>query len=158
PQMAISEDTPRTPFHPACSAWRGEGRGRLTRITRMPQDLAHHLTFLYGTTVAGAVESPLPELISRHPAHPHQPDHAGRPPGQLPLTQRDALLIPYGDQVREPGVAPLQTLGEFLDEHAAGAVSGVHILPFYPSSSDDGFSVVDYRAVDPALGTWDDVC
>src|SRR5262249_24314943 len=41
---------------------------------------------------------------------------------------------------------------------AAGAVSGVHILPFYPSTSDDGFSVADYRAVDPELGTWDDVC
>jgi sucrose phosphorylase len=38
-----------------------------------------------------------------------------------------------------------------------GVVSGIHILPFYPSSSDDGFSVMDYRAVDPALGTWQDI-
>src|SRR5438132_452260 len=82
----------------------------------------------------------------------------GRGQVHQPLTQRDALLITYGDQVREPDAAPLQTLGEFLEEHAAGAVSGVHVLPFYPSSSDDGFSVVDYRAVDPELGTWDDVC
>jgi glucosylglycerate phosphorylase len=127
----------------------------------MPQDFADHLSVLYGTTVAGAVESRLRELIDRHRSE--RPTTAGqaaaaRRGSELPLTQRDALLITYGDQVREPGVAPLQTLGEFLDEHAAGAVSGVHVLPFCPSSSDDGFSVVDYRAVDPALGTWDDVC
>ena len=123
----------------------------------MPQDIAEHLVFLYGTTAAGPVETRLRALMrdrvpEARPAVPAQPRR------QLPLTQRDALLITYGDQVREDGVPPLQTLGEFLDEHAAGAVSGVHILPFYPSTSDDGFSVVDYRAVDPDLGTWDEVC
>ncbi|MBI3761325.1 MAG: sugar phosphorylase, partial [Chloroflexi bacterium] len=61
------------------------------------------------------------------------------------------------DQVREPGVPPLRTLADFCERHLAGLVSGVHLLPFYPSSSDDGFSVIDYRMVDPALGDWDDV-
>jgi sucrose phosphorylase len=135
----------------------------------MPQDITEHLVFLYGTGAAGPVESRLRALMrDRFPVAdaagpaprgkrdaPHRPGGAGR---QLPLTQRDALLITYGDQVREHGVPPLQTLGEFLDQHAVGAVSGVHVLPFYPSTSDDGFSVVDYRAVDPDLGTWDDVC
>lgn len=123
----------------------------------MPQDIAEHLVFLYGTTAAGAVESRLrARMRERFP----EAQHAVRaePGRQLPLTQRDALLITYADQVREAGAAPLQTLGEFLDAHAAGAVSGVHILPFYPSTSDDGFSVVDYHAVDPELGTWEDVC
>jgi sucrose phosphorylase len=131
----------------------------------MPQDIADHLTFLYGATAAGPVDSRLRELIRRHrterpeaTAEAAAAASTAAPAGALRLTQRDALLITYGDQVREPGVAPLQTLGEFLEEHAAGAVSGVHVLPFYPSSSDDGFSVIDYRAVDPALGTWDDVC
>jgi glucosylglycerate phosphorylase len=124
----------------------------------MPQTIAEHLVFLYGTNAAGPVEARLRALM-----HDRFPEAAGRaaaggPRRQLPLTQRDALLITYGDQVREPGAAPLQTLGELLEEHAAGAVSGVHILPFYPSTSDDGFSVADYRAVDPDLGTWDDVC
>jgi glucosylglycerate phosphorylase len=135
----------------------------------MPQDIAEHLVFLYGTTAAGPVESRLRALMrDRVPeARAAVPGEHGEPAGasdhpagfrrHLPLTQRDALLITYGDQVRETGVAPLQTLGEFLDEHA-GAVSGVHILPFYPSSSDDGFSVMDYRAVDSQVGTWDDVC
>ena len=73
------------------------------------------------------------------------------------LTARDAILITYGDQVRAPGVAPLRTLADFCRVHLAGVVSGVHILPFFPYSSDDGFSVIDYRQVDPGLGGWDDV-
>jgi sucrose phosphorylase len=78
-------------------------------------------------------------------------------PSDTTLTERDALLITYGDQVTEPGEAPLRTLADFCARHLAGVVSGIHILPFYPWTSDDGFSVVDYRSVDPALGTWDDV-
>jgi len=124
----------------------------------MPQDIAEHLAFLYGTTAAGPVESRLRALMRDHFPEAPLPTASRARGRQLPLNQRDALLITYGDQVREDGVPPLLTLGEFLDEHAAGAVSGVHILPFYPSTSDDGFSVVDYQAVDPALGTWDDVC
>jgi sucrose phosphorylase len=51
----------------------------------------------------------------------------------------------------------LGRLAGFLDERTAGLFSHVHILPFCPYSSDDGFSVKDYRVVDPALGSWDDV-
>jgi glycosidase len=81
-------------------------------------------------------------------------DGADRPAN---LTERDAILITYGDQVREAGVPPLQTLARFCQAHLAGLVSGVHILPFFPYSSDDGFAVIDYRKVDAALGTWEDV-
>jgi glycosidase len=73
------------------------------------------------------------------------------------LTERDVLLITYGDQVTETGKPPLRTLHDFLHEHLSRIVSGVHLLPFYPSSSDDGFAVRDFFAVDPALGSWDDV-
>ncbi|MGH8906496.1 MAG: sugar phosphorylase [Egibacteraceae bacterium] len=71
--------------------------------------------------------------------------------------QTDVVLITYADQIREPGRPPLQTLREFLRVHVRGAISGVHLLPFHPSSSDDGFSVMDYRLVDPAVGGWPDV-
>jgi sucrose phosphorylase len=73
------------------------------------------------------------------------------------LSERDALVIAYGDHVREPGVAPLRSLNRLLDRHAGGLISGVHVLPFFPSSSDDGFSVIDYRRVEPSLGSWDDI-
>ena len=76
------------------------------------------------------------------------------PPSDVSLSERDSLLIAYGDQVQEKGKAHLQTLAEFCEAHLKGILGGVHILPFYPWSSDDGFSVKDYRAVDPALGEW----
>ena len=52
---------------------------------------------------------------------------------------------------------PLHTLAEFCSKYLTGLVSSLHILPFYPYSSDDGFSVIDYRRVDPALGSWEDI-
>lgn len=72
--------------------------------------------------------------------------------------ERDAVLITYPDQVHAPGEPPLATLRRYLvDEDWDKLLSTVHLLPFYPYSSDGGFSVVDYRAVDPRLGGWDDV-
>ena len=76
--------------------------------------------------------------------------------GVFNLSEQDALLIAYGDHVQRPGEAPLATLRETL-QRLVLPVSGLHMLPFYPFSSDDGFSVIDYRQVDPALGDWDDV-
>jgi len=71
---------------------------------------------------------------------------------------RDVVLITYGDQLRAEGETPLGTLSRFLCEQGLDRlINTVHILPFNPSSSDDGFSVTDYRAVDPALGDWDDI-
>jgi sucrose phosphorylase len=67
------------------------------------------------------------------------------------------LLITYADQVRAPEVAPLQTLAGFCQRRLADVVSGIHILPFYPWTSDDGFSVQDYFAVASEYGTWTDL-
>lgn len=73
-------------------------------------------------------------------------------------SERSVVLITYGDQVRSKGKPSLQVLGGFLHEHGWDKVlSGIHILPFFPYSSDDGFSVIDYRRIDPPLGDWDDV-
>lgn len=79
------------------------------------------------------------------------------PRKRFQLTQRDVVLITYGDSFRRDGEPPLAVLRRFLTEQAAGTVSIVHLLPFFPYSSDDGFSVVDYKAVDPSLGTWEHV-
>ena len=73
------------------------------------------------------------------------------------LDQRDSLLITYPDQIQEEGTAPLRTLADFCKAYLAETVSGVHVLPFYPWTSDDGFSVVDYRQVSPDYGTWEDI-
>ncbi len=75
----------------------------------------------------------------------------------LNLDHRDSMLICYGDHVRRSGEVPLRTLYHFLKQTIHPTISSVHILPFYPYTSDDGFSVVDYLAVNPDLGTWDDI-
>lgn len=67
------------------------------------------------------------------------------------------VLITYGDIVQRPGEYPLATLGHFLRGRLDTLIPAIHILPFYPHSSDDGFSVMDYRAVDAPLGTWEQV-
>ena len=73
------------------------------------------------------------------------------------LSEKDVVLITYGDQVQREGEFPLQTLKRFLDEHTDGLITSVHILPFYPYSSDDGFSVIDYYEVNPDWGTWETI-
>ncbi len=74
------------------------------------------------------------------------------------LDERDVFLITYGNTLGGgKGETPLAALRRFLRERLSGAVSYVHILPFFPYSSDDGFSVLDYRAVNPELGGWQDI-
>lgn len=73
------------------------------------------------------------------------------------LSEKDVVLITYGDQVNRDSEASLETLKEFMDNHLKGVVNSIHILPFYPYSSDDGFSVVSYNAVDPHMGSWREI-
>lgn len=74
-----------------------------------------------------------------------------------PIDQRDVCLITYGDSIQKVNQKPLQTLQTFYKHYLADTLSIIHILPFYPYTSDDGFSVVDFRTIDPALGSWDDI-
>ncbi|MCA9885509.1 MAG: alpha-amylase, partial [Anaerolineae bacterium] len=71
--------------------------------------------------------------------------------------ERDTILITYGDTLHADGENPLETLHRFSKDHLKGIIETIHILPFFPYSSDDGFSVQDYYAVNPDVGTWDDV-
>jgi glycosidase len=73
------------------------------------------------------------------------------------LTEADAILITYADSIYSSEEKPLRTLSRFLGNYVQDAVSGVHILPFFPSSSDGGYAVIDYKEVDPRLGTWEDI-
>lgn len=73
------------------------------------------------------------------------------------LSEKDVILISYGDQVNRDHEPSLQTLNIFMDQHLQGVINSLHILPFYPSSSDSGFSVVNYSAVDPHMGSWREI-
>ena len=73
------------------------------------------------------------------------------------FSQEDVVLITYGDSLLGEGQVPLVTLHDFADTYLKDAISTVHFLPFFPWSSDDGFSVVDFFAINPELGSWEDV-
>jgi glycosidase len=73
------------------------------------------------------------------------------------FSQEDVILITYGDSLLKKGEAPLVTLHTFANTYLKGAISNIHFLPFFPYSSDDGFSVMDFHAINPDLGSWDDV-
>ncbi len=124
----------------------------MAQSTFVRDRILNHLIYLYGTENAPQVYARLRALMDQYA--PRLPRSAAE---SRPLTERDVLLITYGDQVRAAGVPPLRALSEFLDAHAADLISGLHLLPFFPYSSDDGFSVIDYFAVDPALGSWEDI-
>ncbi|MEA3376007.1 MAG: alpha-amylase family glycosyl hydrolase [Chloroflexota bacterium] len=114
-----------------------------------------HMAFLYGEEEAEHLWFQLQKRLSRfRKRNPHLQD---TPPPADRLTERDAFLITYGDQVTEPNTPPLRTLAKVLEKHVKGVVTGVHILPFFPYSSDDGFSVIDYTTVNPDWGMWADI-
>ncbi|MBE1300727.1 MAG: alpha-amylase [Alteromonadaceae bacterium] len=71
--------------------------------------------------------------------------------------ENDVILITYGDSVITEGEKPLNTLKTFMDKCLGDTVNSVHILPFFPYSSDDGFAVIDYSSVNESLGGWQDV-
>lgn len=73
------------------------------------------------------------------------------------FSQSDAILITYGDTLLQPGQPPLKTLYGFAHRYLRDSFSGIHVLPFFPFSSDDGFSVTDFQSINPELGTWADL-
>lgn len=111
--------------------------------------LRSHLAFLYGEPAALPLLDRLQKLIEDFQTRIHV--HTNE------LTEQDSILITYGDQVQSPGEKPLRTLGTFCNQYLPDVIGGIHILPFYPWTSDDGFSIVDYRQVDPNLGDWEDI-
>ncbi|MGB3246319.1 MAG: alpha-amylase family glycosyl hydrolase [Sulfitobacter sp.] len=86
-----------------------------------------------------------------------KPRKRGRLPSNSLWTEHDALLITYGDSILDGTFKPLDLLNDFLLRRMRGVVNGVHILPFFPFTSDDGFAVSDFRSVNPQLGDWADI-
>ncbi|MCP3028006.1 sugar phosphorylase [Halobacillus sp. A5] len=72
-------------------------------------------------------------------------------------TEKNVYLIAYGDSIYRRGEPSLPVLHQFLKEEAGEVITDVHLLPMFPYTSDDGFSVTDYRAVNPELGSWADI-
>lgn len=125
------------------------------------QRLLERLTFLYGKSAATQHLPELERLLKVHEAHKTAEKTAQNghfePAGRF--TQQDIALITYGDILLSDSASPLATLADFLEctTGLRGAFNILHILPFFPYSSDRGFSITDFRAVDPNVGSWQDI-
>ena len=80
-----------------------------------------------------------------------------RVPGNTLWSEQDSIVISYGNSLVDGVHKPLDLLRDFLHRYLQGSVTGVHILPFFPFTSDDGFAVTDHRAVNIHLGDWADI-
>ncbi|MEM1190645.1 MAG: sugar phosphorylase [Pseudomonadota bacterium] len=124
-------------------------------VPEVKQRVAQHLASIYND---GQVDAGIAELAEDVMAAMRlAPDLASPEPYQNHWDQRDALMICYADSIICEGEKPLHTLKRWFDQRADGLLTGMHMLPFYPWSSDDGFAVTDYMRVNARLGDWDDV-
>src|SRR5215207_1627807 len=117
------------------------------------------LTVLYGELDANAYYWEVERLIQVH--HAHKPVEMLRDDLEFDerdrFTEEDVVAITYGDLIDSPNTHPLKALSIIFENLFRGVFSTVHILPFFPYSSDRGFSVIDYEQVDPKLGRWEDI-
>ena len=109
------------------------------------------LTCIYGADRAPAIHRDLQTLVAKYQARPATPSSTPS------WDSHTAMLITYGDSLLNPPQSPLAALQSFLQQSVGPLIPWVHLLPFYPFSSDDGFAVQDFRAVNPALGNWADI-
>lgn len=116
----------------------------------LKDSLLEKITYVYGEEKANYIYHQIRELINRYCSEIHEREKNW-------VDEKDVMLITYGDSIKEDGKDPLKSLREFLNKYVKGFINAVHILPFYPYSSDDGFSVIDYLKVNEELGNWDDI-
>lgn len=116
------------------------------------------LEFLYGRVTAEAAMPELERILKVHHAH-KPPELVAWEQGLDPeerFTERDMILITYADAVRSKHATGIEALHRFVETYY-DSINTIHMLPFFPYSSDRGFSVVDFKAVDPRVGSWDTV-
>ena len=117
------------------------------------------LLFLYGKEQADRILSEIERILKVH--HAHKPEELIAAEKDFVakerFTEKDMVLITYGDMIKGEGSTPLATLHNFVDRYNLGAINTLHILPFFPYSSDRGFSVVKFKTVDRRLGNWADI-
>ncbi|MDO6445098.1 sugar phosphorylase [Colwellia sp. 1_MG-2023] len=124
-------------------------------VNSLEQKLIQQLSFIYKEIT---LEQPFDEIARSLIAIMRlKSDFTIAEPFTNHWSEKDVILITYGDSVIENGKAPLKTLKTFLDDTISKTINSVHILPFFPYSSDDGFAVIDYSSVNESLGSWQDI-
>ncbi|MDJ0680009.1 MAG: alpha-amylase family glycosyl hydrolase [Xenococcaceae cyanobacterium MO_167.B52] len=125
------------------------------------EQILSRLSYLYDETQAKEWMPEVERVLKLHQAHkPPEMMEAERDfEPENRFTEKDVILITYGDLLVSKDRSPLKTLSDFLNSIPAfkEIINTLHILPFFPYSSDRGFSVIDFEAVDPQLGSWKDI-
>lgn len=122
--------------------------------------MLQRLSFLYGDSKARQTLPELERILQVHYAHKPEElktwDAKAEPTERF--TEKDLVLVTYGDLLEGHGHSPLATLKEFIQRPGFRSLfNTIHILPFFPYSSDRGFSITDFKSVDPNLGSWADI-
>ena len=112
------------------------------------RSIREHIAFLYPKQVGQTLEG-IQLLVEKY--------RDIIPVGKFEVSNTDAVLIAYADSFLDVGERPLQTLKRVSEKYLADCVNSIHILPFYPFTSDDGFSVSNYKEVNPDVGSWEDI-
>ena len=73
------------------------------------------------------------------------------------IKETDILLITYADTFKEKKKKSFTVLNSFLEKFLKNSINIVHILPYYPSSSDGGFAVTNFFRIDGRHGNWSDL-
>ncbi|MBW1836948.1 MAG: sugar phosphorylase [Deltaproteobacteria bacterium] len=117
------------------------------------------LTLLYGEAEAKQWMPELERIIKVHHAHKPQEliDTEKNYDPTERFTEQDMVLITYGDAVKGARGSTLAALHRFIQTYNRGAINTIHILPFFPYSSDRGFAIIDFEMVDPKMGTWESI-
>ncbi|MCD8481561.1 MAG: hypothetical protein LR015_02115 [Verrucomicrobia bacterium] len=118
------------------------------------QKMHQRLSLLYGADQATPLTQRLLMTMGRYGLLAKQQQQLFKESNAGRYDQRDVVLITYADSIQRPDEPTLRTFQRFAHDNLRGLISTVHFLPFYPWTSDDGFSVVDYRKVEPRYGDW----
>ncbi len=127
--------------------------------SELKRRILNKLTFLYGEEKAYSSFNEIQRLIKIYYSYksPVMLEWEKDLDPSNRFTEKDVVLITYGDLVCGTEETPLKSLKDFCAKYIKGAINTLHVLPFYPYSSDRGFSVIDFKEVDPNLGTWKDI-
>ncbi len=134
-------------------------RNHLELSAEVKEAIIEKLRAIYNEEDAQACMSELERILKVHYAHkPHELiERENNFNNQERFSEKDIILITYGDLIKSKDMSPLATLGKFCETYLEGNINTLHILPFFPYSSDRGFAVIDFRSVDPNLGSWHDI-
>jgi sucrose phosphorylase len=132
-------------------------------ITEIPEELREKLqaklTSLYGDKIASKYMPELERILKVHWAH--KSDRRIELEREFDPEERfieeDVILITYGDLLKSKDKNPIDTLADFYNDYLRGTINTIHFLPFYPYTSDRGFSIIDFESVDSNLGNWQDI-